>query len=60
MSTPRPLYAAAITDGIAQGDLDQLQKLKSLAEQHLTEYGDISTLLTQLKVEIAKIQSRKA
>ena len=55
--TPVPLYAAAITEGIAKGDLTQLRKLQALAESHLEEHGDIATLLTQLKVEIAK-QSR--
>jgi hypothetical protein len=55
MSTPRPLYASAITDAIVGGDLDQLRKLQDLAEAHLKEYGDIGTLLTQLKVEIAKL-----
>ncbi|WP_082554832.1 MULTISPECIES: DUF1843 domain-containing protein [unclassified Caulobacter] len=54
--TPRPLYASAITDAIAGGDLDQLRKLQSLAEAHLEEYGDIGALLAQLKVEIAKLK----
>lgn len=49
-----PLYAAAITEGIAKGDLTQLRKLQALAETHLKEHGDIAALLTQLKVEIAK------
>jgi hypothetical protein len=57
MSTPRPLYAAAITDAIASGELDQLRKLQALAEEHLNEYGDIGTLLAQLKVEIAKLKA---
>jgi hypothetical protein len=52
--TPIPLYAAAITEGIAKGDLTQLRKLQALAETHLKEHGDIAALLTQLKVEIAK------
>jgi hypothetical protein len=54
--TPIPLYASAMTDAIAGGDLDQLRKLATLAEAHLEEYGDIGALLTQLKVEIAKLQ----
>ncbi len=55
MSTPRPLYASAITDGIAQGDLAQLRKLQALAEEHVNEYGDVASLLAALKVEIAKL-----
>jgi hypothetical protein len=57
MSTPRPLYASAITDAIAGGDLDQLRKLQALAEEHLSEHGDIGTLLAQLKIEIAKLKA---
>jgi hypothetical protein len=57
MSTPRPLYASAITDAIAGGDLEQLRKLQALAEEHVNEYGDINTLLAQLKIEIAKLKA---
>lgn len=52
--TPIPLYAAAITEAIAKGDLAQLRQLETLAETHLKEHGDIGALLSQLKVEIAK------
>jgi hypothetical protein len=54
--TPRPLYASAITDAIAGGDLDQLRELQNLAEAHVSEHGDIAALLAQLKVEIAKLR----
>jgi len=50
------LYGQAITDGIAKGDLAELQRLQTQAEAHLTEYGDVPTLLTALKVEIAKLE----
>lgn len=53
--TPVPLYGHAITEAIAGGDLDQLRKLQTLAESHLEEHGDVGALLTQLKVEIAKL-----
>lgn len=56
MATPRPLYASAITDAVAGGDLAQLRKLRDLAEAHVKEYGDIRALLAQLKVEIAKLK----
>ena len=55
--TPRPLYASAITDAIAHGDLKQLHELQRLAETHIKEHGDIATLLSQLKVEIAKLKA---
>jgi hypothetical protein len=54
--TPVPLYGLAITDAIAGGDLEQLRKLRALAEAHLEEHGDIRALLAQLKVEIAKLK----
>ena len=56
--TPIPLYAAAITEGIAKGDLAELRKLQTLAETHLKEHGDVGALLSQLKVEIAKHQHK--
>lgn len=55
--TPRPLYAAAITDAIASGDVAQLRQLRDLAETHVKEHGDIRALLAQLKVEIAKLRA---
>jgi hypothetical protein len=51
-----PLYGQALTDGIAKGDLAELQGLQAKAEAHLKEYGDIPTLLAVLKVEIAKLE----
>ncbi len=56
MSSFRPLYAVTITDAIAGGDLEELKKLKTEAEAHLQQYGDIQTLLAALKVEIAKAE----
>ncbi|MBO9710168.1 MAG: DUF1843 domain-containing protein [Caulobacter sp.] len=52
------LYGQTITDGIAKGDLAELQRLEAQAEAHLKEYGDIPTLLALLKVEIAKLEGR--
>jgi hypothetical protein len=52
------LYGQTITDGIAKGDLAELQRLHAQAEAHLAEYGDIPTLLSLLKVEIAKLEGR--
>jgi hypothetical protein len=52
------LYGQAITDGIAKGDLTELQRLHDQAEAHLREYGDIPALLALLKVEIAKQERR--
>jgi hypothetical protein len=50
------LYGQTITDGIAKGDLAELQRLHDQAEAHLKEYGDIPTLLALLTVEIARLE----
>jgi len=50
------LYGPAMTQGIAGGDLAELQRLAAEAEKHLEQYGDIPSLLAVLKVEIAKLE----
>lgn len=52
----RMLYGPAMTQGIAGGQLAELQRLAAEAEKHLEQYGDIPTLLALLKVEIAKLE----
>lgn len=60
MANNRALYGGAITDAIASSDLDNLRKLEAEAEAHLKKYGDVPTLLSLLKLEIAKLQGRSA
>lgn len=55
----RMLYGPAMTQGIASGDLAELQRLQTEAEKHLEQYGDIPALLALLKVEIAKLEHGK-
>ncbi|ASG22575.1 MULTISPECIES: DUF1843 domain-containing protein [Nitrospirillum] len=59
MSSVHTLYGVAITDAIAKGDLAELKKLAAEAEAHVQQYGDVPTLLTHLKLEIAKAEARK-
>ncbi len=54
----RVLYGAAMTQGIANGQLAELQRLAAEAEAHVAQYGDVPTLLALLKVEIAKLEGK--
>lgn len=53
----RPLYAGAITDAVATGDLEKLKKLEAEAQEHVNTYGDVATLLAALKIEISKLEA---
>lgn len=53
-------YGVAVTDAIASGELARLKEAEAAAEAHVKEYGDVPTLLALLKVEIAKLEGRKA
>ncbi len=54
------LYAAAMTEAIASGQVGEMRRLAAEAETHLAQYGDIPSLLALLKVEIAKLEGGKA
>jgi len=56
---PHPLYAVTIHHCIAGGNLAEMKKLVQEAEQHLQDHGDVSASLELLKLEIAKLESRK-
>ncbi|HLY99014.1 MAG TPA: DUF1843 domain-containing protein [Candidatus Angelobacter sp.] len=56
---PRPLYGVTIHHCIAGGNLGEMKKLVQEAEQHLREHGDVRASLELLKIEIAKLESRK-
>lgn len=53
-------YGVAVTDAIASGELARLKEAEAAAEAHLKEYGDVARLLPLLRVEIAKLEGRKA
>jgi hypothetical protein len=54
-----PLYGVTIHKCIAGGNLDEMRKLATQAEQHLSEHGDVRAALEALKVEIARFEHKK-
>jgi hypothetical protein len=52
------MYAVAICDAAASGDLAKMKEIVKAAEEHLSRYGDVSAALHALKVEIAKLERR--
>jgi Domain of unknown function (DUF1843) len=51
-----PLYAVALHQAIAKNDIDELDSLICHAEAYLQTYGDLPTLIEQLKTEIARLE----
>ena len=51
-----PMYAVAIGDAIAGGELDKMKEVAQQAEEHLSQTGNVSAALELLKVEIAKAE----
>lgn len=54
------MYAGAILQASARGDLAEMKKLLAEAEEHLEEWGDMKTAVELLKLEIAKQELRGA
>ncbi|MFP5512080.1 MAG: DUF1843 domain-containing protein [Alphaproteobacteria bacterium] len=50
-------YGVAISDAIVSGDLAKMKEVATAAEQHLSEHGDVASILHLLKVEIAKAEA---
>lgn len=53
-----PLYAAAMCEAAAKGDLDEMRSLAQQAEEHLQEHGNVPAAVEVLKAEIAKAEQR--
>jgi Domain of unknown function (DUF1843) len=53
------MYGTAIQEAIVSGDLRAMKLLAREAEKHIKEWGDMSTSLALLKLEIAKAQAPK-
>jgi len=51
-----PLYAVTLHTAVAKNDLVQLDSLVCQAEAYLETYGDLPTLIEQLKTEIARLE----
>jgi hypothetical protein len=54
----RPLYAVAIQNSIASGDLAQMQDLSAQADRLMADQGDLGGAVTALKAQIAKLQPK--
>jgi HPt (histidine-containing phosphotransfer) domain-containing protein len=52
-------YGTAIQQAAASGDLAQMKAAARQAEEHLREWGDVSASLAALKIEIAKLESKR-
>ncbi|WP_200817605.1 DUF1843 domain-containing protein [Calothrix rhizosoleniae] len=50
------LYAAAIHESAASGDLQRMKAMTRQAEEWLKEAGDVSAALEALKLEIIKLE----
>ncbi len=55
-SYPTPLYAVTLHNAVAKNDLAALDSLICQAEAYLETYGDLPTLIEQLKIEIARLE----
>jgi hypothetical protein len=54
----QPLYAVAVQQAQASGDLAQLKSVVSKAEQQLAHGGALRSALEQLNAEIARLEAR--
>jgi hypothetical protein len=52
------LYGVGIHAAIASGDLAKMKELRTEAEKHLAEHGNIAAALEVLKAEIAKAEAK--
>jgi cell shape-determining protein MreC len=57
--TPIPLYAVAIHNSIATGNLAAMKALVNQAEQHLKDHGNVRASVEVLKAEIAKLEAKR-
>jgi hypothetical protein len=55
---PMPLYAVAMQQAVAVGDLAEMRRLEKEAEAYLTQHGDMQSALTQLRGEIARAERK--
>jgi hypothetical protein len=52
------MYAPAIQEAIAKGDLPKMKELANEGDKHLRETGDVRTALEYLRIEIARLEHR--
>jgi len=49
-------YGPAVQQARASGDLDEMRKAATAAEEHLATHGDVKSAYEELKAEIAKLE----
>ena len=54
-----PPYGPAIQQAIAKGDLAEMKRLVKVAEQFVSDHGDVASSLDKLKREVKKLESKK-
>jgi len=55
-----PPYGVAIQQAVAAGDLAHMKRVAREAEDYLKEWGHVPEALEALKIEIAKLEHRRA
>jgi primosomal protein N' len=53
-----PPYGVAIQEAVASGDLSKMKEAAQQAEQYVREWGDVSSALEVLKLEISKMEKK--
>lgn len=52
------MYASAIRDAIASGDVEKMKAAAQQAEQQIKEQGDLSVALLELQAAIKRLESK--
>lgn len=53
-----PPYGVAIQQAVASGDLAKMREAAQQAEAYVKEWGDVSSALEVLKLEISKLEKK--
>jgi DNA polymerase/3'-5' exonuclease PolX len=56
----QPLYGGAMHQASVSGDLERMRQTASDAEAFLREHGDVPAALEALRLEIARLESRRS
>lgn len=53
-----PPYGVAIQEAVASGDLTKMKEAARQAEEYTREWGDVSSALEVLKLEISRLEKK--
>lgn len=53
-----PPYGVAIQEAVASGDLTKMKEASRQAEEYTREWGDVSSALEVLKLEISRLEKK--